>query len=176
MTTALEGGEGSASCSGHSLPPGKGPVPIVQEAGWPPRPVWTRVENLDPPPGFDARTVQPLASRYTDWCIRLTGFHLKTENSLAWFRKQNWLTKGWVSLKIRSLTNSAMQQKSSRNYCDICKTKLKELIVFISPHTVQYFALSVKSPDVNERWWDKEKKGPTFRKLTPFCCEGKPGQ
>ena len=28
--------------------PGKDPVPIVQEAGWAPRPVWTGAENLPP--------------------------------------------------------------------------------------------------------------------------------
>jgi len=48
MTTALEGGEGSASRPGRSLPPGKDPVPIVQEAGWAPGPIWTDVENLAP--------------------------------------------------------------------------------------------------------------------------------
>jgi len=33
--------------SGNSgLPPGKDPVPIVQEAGWAPGPVWTGAENL----------------------------------------------------------------------------------------------------------------------------------
>ena len=48
MTTALEGGEGSVSRPGHSLPPGKDPVPIVQEAGWAPGPVWTGAENLAP--------------------------------------------------------------------------------------------------------------------------------
>ena len=43
-------GEGS----GWSTPrpgrftPGKDPIPIVQEAGWAPRPVWTRAENLAP--------------------------------------------------------------------------------------------------------------------------------
>jgi len=35
--------------------------------GWvSPRPVWSGAENL-PPPGFDPRTVQPVASRYTDY-------------------------------------------------------------------------------------------------------------
>jgi hypothetical protein len=47
------------------LPPGKDPVPIVQEAGWAPEPVSISAQNLAPP-GFDARTFQPLASRYTD--------------------------------------------------------------------------------------------------------------
>jgi len=41
MTAALEGGEWSAARPGHTLPPGKDAVPIVQEAGWAPRPVWT---------------------------------------------------------------------------------------------------------------------------------------
>ena len=28
-----------------------------------------RVQKMSPPPGFDPRTVQPVASRYTDWAI-----------------------------------------------------------------------------------------------------------
>ena len=60
MTTALEGGEGSASRPGRSLPPGKDPVPIVQEAGWAPGLVWTGAENLAPTgirsPGGPARS------------------------------------------------------------------------------------------------------------------------
>jgi hypothetical protein len=35
-------GEWSASRPGRALPPGKdSPVPIAQEAGWAPKPVWT---------------------------------------------------------------------------------------------------------------------------------------
>ena len=42
-----QAGEGSASRPGRSLfTPGKDPVPIVQEAGWAPGPVWTGAENL----------------------------------------------------------------------------------------------------------------------------------
>ena len=53
--------------------PGNDPVPIVQEGGWAPGPVWTGAENLaPPPPDFDRRTVQPVASRYTDWATRPT--------------------------------------------------------------------------------------------------------
>jgi hypothetical protein len=46
MTTALEGGEVSASRPGRCLSPRKDPVLIVQEAGWAPGPVWTGAENL----------------------------------------------------------------------------------------------------------------------------------
>jgi len=28
-----------------------------------------RIRKISPPPGFDPRTVQPLASRYNDWAI-----------------------------------------------------------------------------------------------------------
>ena len=38
MNAALEGGEWSAARPGRTLPPGKDPVPIVQEAGWAPGP------------------------------------------------------------------------------------------------------------------------------------------
>jgi hypothetical protein len=48
--------------------PGKDPVPIVQEAGWALEQVWIGAENIAPP-GFDPRTFQPVASRYTDYAI-----------------------------------------------------------------------------------------------------------
>ena len=52
--------------------PGKAPIPLVQEAGLALGPVWTCAQSLAPPPGFDPRTVQPIASRYTDNAIRPT--------------------------------------------------------------------------------------------------------
>jgi hypothetical protein len=64
MTTTLE--EGGVSVTPRPLfTTRKDPVPIVQEAGWAPETVWTDAENLSPP-GFDSRTVQPIASLYTD--------------------------------------------------------------------------------------------------------------
>ena len=42
MTAALEGGEWSAARPGRTSLPGKThPIPILQEAGWAPGPVWT---------------------------------------------------------------------------------------------------------------------------------------
>ena len=41
MTAALEGGEWSAARPGRTLPPRKDSVPILQENGWAPGPVWT---------------------------------------------------------------------------------------------------------------------------------------
>jgi hypothetical protein len=43
LTSAIDGGEWSASRPVRALLPGKGPpVPIVQEAGWTSEPVWTQ--------------------------------------------------------------------------------------------------------------------------------------
>jgi hypothetical protein len=59
-------------CGQHHAPaaftPGKDTVAIVEEAGWVPEPAWIGAENLAPP-GFDPRTFQPVASRYTDYAI-----------------------------------------------------------------------------------------------------------
>jgi hypothetical protein len=54
-TSALDGGEWSAPRPGRALPPGKGPpVPIVQEAGWAPEPVWTqRLQEISSAPAGD---------------------------------------------------------------------------------------------------------------------------
>jgi hypothetical protein len=72
MTSALDGGEWSASRLGSVLPPDVGPpVPTVLEAGWASEPVWTqrlqqkyfcltRGSNLDHP------VVQSVARHYTD--------------------------------------------------------------------------------------------------------------
>ena len=50
--------------------PGKDPVPIVQEAGWP-QGRFGRAENLVPT-GIRSRTIQPVVSRYTDWATGST--------------------------------------------------------------------------------------------------------
>ena len=68
MTAALEGGEWSAARPGHTLPPGEDPVPILQEAGWAPGPVWTDVKSRphrDSIPGRPARSQSLYQLGYT---------------------------------------------------------------------------------------------------------------
>jgi hypothetical protein len=68
---------GTRSCKGVSVTPRplftprKNPVPNVQKAVWAPGPVWTGAEDIAPP-GFDLRTVQPVASHYTNSATRPT--------------------------------------------------------------------------------------------------------
>jgi len=47
LTSALDWGGRSTPCPGRFIP-GEDPVPIVQEAGWAPEPVWKGAENLTP--------------------------------------------------------------------------------------------------------------------------------
>jgi hypothetical protein len=64
-TSTLDGGEWSASSQAR-ISFGKGsPVPIVQEAGWAPEPVWTR-KNLLPLPGSNLD--RPVRSQ-TPYCL-----------------------------------------------------------------------------------------------------------
>ena len=51
-----------------ALPPGKTRYPLYRRLGGP-QGRSGRVRKISPPPGFDPRTVQPVASRYTDWAI-----------------------------------------------------------------------------------------------------------
>jgi hypothetical protein len=61
LTSALDLGEWSASRPGRALLPGKGPpVPIVQEAGWAPEPVWTQgLEEKSSAPVGDSNPDRP---------------------------------------------------------------------------------------------------------------------
>jgi hypothetical protein len=84
VTSALERGGLSASRPGR-FTPGKDPVPIVQEAGWTPGPVWTCSKNLTPTgirsPDRPARSQslsrpEQLVTSVTYWQWRCMTVHL----------------------------------------------------------------------------------------------------
>jgi hypothetical protein len=81
LTSALEGGELSAPRPGHTLAPGKEPpVPIVQEAGWAPEPVWTQrlEEKSSASVGDGTPAVQSVVRHCTDWATRLRKTYYNT--------------------------------------------------------------------------------------------------
>jgi hypothetical protein len=108
LPSALDRGEWSASRPGRALAPGKRPpVPIVQEAGWAPEPVWTqRLEEksfrLCQGSNFQRPVVQPVARHYTDWATWLTqGATTDYHMSAACFRDSNTVKqKQYSTLKI----------------------------------------------------------------------------
>jgi hypothetical protein len=82
--------------------PGKDTVPIVQEARYQGR-SW-QVRKISPPPGFDPRTVQPVASRYTDWATRPT---------MDWYIYEFVCASRWSYNKSSSLCNFLFLSSSS---------------------------------------------------------------
>jgi len=65
------GGERSASHPGRFLPPGKTRYPLYRRLGGP-HCRSGQARKISPQPGFDSRTVQPVASRYTEYAARPT--------------------------------------------------------------------------------------------------------
>jgi len=72
-------GEGSESHPGRSLPPEKTLYPLYWRLGGP-QGRSGQVKKISPPSEFDHRTVQPVASRYTDWATRPSPVPKPTEN------------------------------------------------------------------------------------------------
>jgi len=64
LTSAIDGVAGQRHALA-ALPPGKTRYQLYRRLGWP-QGRSGRVRKISPPPGFDSRTVQPLASRYAD--------------------------------------------------------------------------------------------------------------
>ena len=64
-------GEWSAARPGRTLPPGKTRYPLYRRLGGP-QGRFGRTENLVPI-GIRSRTVQPVASHYTDWATKVKG-------------------------------------------------------------------------------------------------------
>jgi hypothetical protein len=91
-TSAL--GTGGWSTPRHApaaLPPGKTRYPFYRRLGGP-QGRFGLVRKIAPPlPGFDPQTVQPAASRYTDWAIPALGERVGSERKWdKWEGKKRW--------------------------------------------------------------------------------------
>jgi hypothetical protein len=97
FTSALEGGEWSASRPGRALPPGKEPpIPTVQEAGWAPEPVWTQRGEEKSSASVGDRT--PAAQSVVRHCTELPGWSLNKTNLTKLWR---WLSSGSTRRTVR---------------------------------------------------------------------------
>jgi hypothetical protein len=110
ITSALDGSEWLASRPGCALPPGKGPpVPIVQQAGWAPEPVWAqRLEKKSVPlPGIEPRSPgRPVRSQTLCWLSytapeeTIHVHYSKLTNRFG--RNLGWGRECWLPPKYRS--------------------------------------------------------------------------
>ena len=92
-TTALEGGGGSTPRPGRSLPPGKTRYPLYRRLGGP-LGRSGQARKISPLPGFDPRTMQLVASRYTVYATRpIHGILGKGKNPFMTIRKVKFTKK-----------------------------------------------------------------------------------
>jgi len=91
--------EESVSRPGRSLSPGKTRYPLYRRLAGP-LGRCGQVRKISPPPTFDPRTVQPLASRYTYYGTRPTCIHDLVVNCAV---ANSPVVFEWLSLKIRLL-------------------------------------------------------------------------
>jgi hypothetical protein len=83
LASALDGGEWSASHPNRTLPPCKGPpVPIGQEAGWAPEPVWTQRKKSSASVGDRTPAIQSVVSHCTDRATPAPKLHTKKLHDL----------------------------------------------------------------------------------------------
>jgi hypothetical protein len=68
LTLALDEGGWSTSRPGRFTPGKETRYPLYRRLGGP-QGRSGRIQKIPSPPGFDPRTVQPVASHYTDWAI-----------------------------------------------------------------------------------------------------------
>ena len=101
MTNGTRRGEGSAWRPGRSLPPGKTRYPLYRRLGGP-QGRSGQVRKILPPSGFDPRTVQPIASRYTDWATRPPCLEMPCHNfiSVQSASKLHWNTTDHISVTV----------------------------------------------------------------------------
>ena len=69
----------------------KDPVPILQEAGWPPGPVWTGGKSR--PHRDSIPDLQPVVNRYTDWATRPTCLIIYPCFLYIYIYTRNWCKK-----------------------------------------------------------------------------------
>jgi hypothetical protein len=88
LTSALNVSGWLTPRPGRFTPREKDPVPIYRRLGRL-QDQSGRVRKISPPPGFNPRTFQPVASRYTDWAILANTFAVPFWILWRFFRKEN---------------------------------------------------------------------------------------
>jgi hypothetical protein len=120
LSSVLDEGEWSASRPGRALPPVTGtPVPIVQEAGWVPEPVWTqRLEEKSFAPAGDrtqiarSDTILPELPRLLTYLVYQS--KLQCINHKSWF-----------------VGNSLITHKRDSGFDSRLKDRLSQTVIFV---------------------------------------------
>jgi hypothetical protein len=93
LTSALAGGEWSASCPGRFTPGKDSPVPSGQEAGWAPEPVWKTWRKFFTLPGLEVRPLGLAARSQSLYQLRYPAYQKKKKTTKVWNRNTKWSVK-----------------------------------------------------------------------------------
>jgi len=85
-----------------ALYPGKDLVPIVQEAGWAPGPVWTSAENLS-----------PTGVRSPDRPARSQSLYRLS------YPAYNFMTSRWILLRMRDVLDKFVEKMTTLMFCSV---------------------------------------------------------
>jgi len=99
MTSGTRRGWGVSATPRLLFTPGKDPVPIVQEAGWAPKPVWTGAENL-----------APTGIRSPDCPARSQLLYQLRYPAHSFYRKQIFIVRQFVGEMCKLFTNELLVQ------------------------------------------------------------------
>jgi len=116
----------SASRAGRSLPPGKSRYPLYRRLGGP-QGRSGHVRKILPPRGFEHRTVQNVASRYTDYSTRPTNM--------------------WKSWWDSYSGTECVQRTESHRFFHICKTSEKLYSNCFIQQQLMYSPMKDRGPD-----------------------------
>ena len=106
LSSALVGGWVVNATPRPLYPRKRDPIPSVQEVGWASQSRSGRVGKISPPrPGFDPRTVQPVASFYTDCDIPANLLDTTCLIQLARYNSFN--------PKLRSVTENCLRKREN---------------------------------------------------------------
>jgi len=139
---ALEGGEGPATRPGPLFTPRKTRYRLYRKLGGPEgrsRHVW----KISPPPGFDSRTVQLGASRYTGWatgptlwCRYLYMFLLELE---IFRRISQWKWKHNLCSGIIFPKNRAVYEITAKNQKILCYISTVTMVTLTRHNATLYY-------------------------------------
>ena len=128
MTAALEGGEWSAARPGRTLPPGKTRYPFYRMLGGP-QGRSGRAENLVPT-GIRSRTVQPVASRYTDRATRPTNMYVHKCIKLDTMYVAT-MTIYWSNVVKQAIHKHNLHWSHKHTYTNLGQSRKQTIIIII---------------------------------------------
>ena len=154
QTSALEGGEGSASRPGRTLPPGKTRYPLYRRLGGP-QGRSGLVRKISTPPGLDPRTVQSVGSSYTNFASRPTTVispFFKSANPRIHFTVTPVSAMNeCLELMPNKLTYKLHKIMSSLKMVKKLRSKHVEAIFIQQKHSAKIFVLNISVNDILQK-------------------------